>query len=87
MSKSACISKDKKGIKDFLGYNVFVIAAFLLPMLMVTACFIINEIEPFGRNIVMVSDAWHQYYPFLRELQMILKEQQDLQEVWYANMG
>ena len=65
---------DKKGIKGFLCNNVFVIIAFLLPMLIMAACFVVNKIAPFGTNMVMVSDAWHQYYPFLREYQSMLKE-------------
>ncbi len=76
MVKNLKSYSDKKGIKQRLSYNIFVIAAFLLPAFIVTACFFINKVEPFGRNIVMVSDAWHQYYPFLREFQMLLKEGQ-----------
>lgn len=76
MVKNLKSHSGKNGIKQKLSYNIFVIAAFLLPAFIVAVCFVINKVEPFGRNIVMVSDAWHQYYPFLRELQCMLKEGQ-----------
>ena len=43
-------------------------------MAIMTACFVFNRIIPFGDNAIMVKDAWHQYYPFLREFQTLLKE-------------
>lgn len=64
----------EKGVKGFFKYNVFVIIAFLLPALIMAVCFAIDKLAPFGDNMVMVCDAWHQYYPFLRELQTMLKE-------------
>lgn len=42
-------------------------------MAIMTACFVFNKIIPFGDNSLLVKDAWHQYYPFLREFQTILK--------------
>lgn len=59
--------------KGFFRRNIFVAAAFLLPVLITAVCFAVEKIAPFGGNMVMVSDAWHQYYPFLRELQTMLK--------------
>lgn len=64
----------QEGAKGFFRQNIFIIAAFLLPAFIMTVCFAINELAPFGSNMVMVSDAWHQYYPFLREFQSMLKE-------------
>ncbi len=64
----------KKSVKSFFGQNLFIIISFLLPMAIMTACFVLNRIIPFGDNAIMVKDAWHQYYPFLREFQTLLKE-------------
>lgn len=61
-------------VKSFFKHNIFVIIAFLVPALIMAVCFAIDKLAPFGDNMVMVSDAWHQYYPFLRELQTMLKE-------------
>lgn len=60
--------------RGFFRRNVFVIIAFLVPMFIMALCFAIDKLAPFGDNMVMVCDAWHQYYPFLRELQTMLKE-------------
>lgn len=64
----------ERGVKGFFKYNIFVIIAFIVPALIMAVCFAIDKLAPFGDNMVMVADAWHQYYPFLRELQTMLKE-------------
>lgn len=74
MKKSTERCLKKQGLKVFLESNLFVIIAFLIPMFIMALCFAINRITPFGRNMIMVYDAWHQYYPFLREYQSLLKE-------------
>lgn len=63
-----------KGIKEFLGSNIFVLLAFAVPAFIMLLCFALYKAAPFGTEMVMVYDAWHQYYPFLSEYQMLLKE-------------
>ncbi len=74
MTKTASNPLKKGGVKGFFRSNVFVLLAFIAPALIMLLCFALHKIAPFGTNMVMVSDAWHQYYPFLREYQMLLKE-------------
>ncbi len=74
MVKAAESPLKSKGIKGFLKNNIFIILAFLCPMLIMGASFILIGMAPFGSKMVMTSDSWHQYYPFLREFQMLLKE-------------
>lgn len=74
MTKTALSPLKRKGIKGFVRNNIFVLLAFAVPALIMLLCFALYKIAPFGKNMVMVSDAWHQYYPFLREYQMLLKE-------------
>lgn len=74
MAKTAATPLKIKGIKGFFKSNVFVILAFFAPMLLMGISFILIGMAPFGSKMVMSSDAWHQYYPFLREFQMLLKE-------------
>ena len=63
-----------KGIKSFLKSNIFVILAFFAPILLMGVSFVLIGMAPFGTKMVMSADAWHQYYPFLREFQMLLKQ-------------
>lgn len=49
-------------------------AAFLLPALVLYIVYVINGLHPFGNGQILVTDLWHQYYPFLCTLQEKLKE-------------
>ncbi len=73
MAKTAESPFKTKGIKGFFRSNIFVILAFFAPMLLMGLSFILVGMAPFGTKMVMASDGWHQYYPFLREFQMLLK--------------
>ncbi len=69
-----------KKFGDFIKSKEFKIgaAAFLLPMLALYAVFAFNGVHPFGDKQILVTDLWHQYYPFLCELQEKLKTGQSL---------
>ena len=73
---SACkAQKLKRNDKDgFFMHNIFVIMAFLLPAAIMAAVFVADRFFPFGKNMLLVVDSWHQYYPFLAEYQRMLKE-------------
>lgn len=74
MTKSTSNPLKCKGVKAFFRSNIFVLLAFAAPAIIMLMCFVLHKITPFGTKMVMVSDAWHQYYPFLREYQMLLKD-------------
>ncbi len=65
--------KDK--IKALLKNKSFLIgaASFMLPALVLYVIFAINKVHPFGDKQIIVTDFWHQYYPFLCVLQENLK--------------
>ena len=63
-----------KKSKGFLRNNMFIILSFALPALIMAVVFAIRSYYPFGSRMVMISDGWHQYYPFLAEYQQMLKE-------------
>ena len=63
-----------KKSKGFLMSNLFIILSFALPALILTVVFAIRSYYPFGNNMIMISDGWHQYYPFMAEYQQMLKE-------------
>lgn len=60
-------------------------ASFMLPALALYIIFIINQVHPFGDKQILVTDLWHQYYPFLCELQQRIKEGQSL--LYSENIG
>ena len=60
-------------------------AAFLLPALVLYGVFVINGLHPLGNGQILVTDLWHQYYPFLCEMQEKLQTGQSL--LYSENIG
>ncbi|MGM9551599.1 MAG: YfhO family protein [Clostridia bacterium] len=62
-------------IKSFFRSKSFIIgaASFMLPALVLYVVFAFNHVHPFGDKQIIVTDFWHQYYPFLCTLQEALK--------------
>jgi len=77
---------DKKS-EGFIRRNMFLILAFLVPALIIAVVFALRSFFPFGNRMVMVSDGWHQYYPFLSEYQQMLKEGRSLMYSWNVGGG
>ncbi len=76
-----------KGFRGFLGNNLYVILAFLIPAAIMGAAFVCKRFFPFGNGMIMISDSWHQYYPFLCEYQQMLKEGSSLMYSWNTGGG
>lgn len=74
-------------IKGFLSRNKLIFASFFLPVLLVVLAFIVTGIYPFGDNQIAVIDMYHQYAPFLSELQYKLQEGGSLFYTWHGAGG
>ena len=74
-------------IKGFFVRNKLVLGAFLLPVTLVILAFSITGIYPFGDNQIAVIDMYHQYVPFLSELQYKLQEGGSLFYTWNGAGG
>lgn len=62
---------EKKGVKIFLNY-FYVALSFLIPFVMMAIAFAALNIHGFASNgdqQALVVDGWHQYFPFLQEMQ------------------
>ncbi len=73
--------------KRWLGRNLYVILAFLIPFLFVFVCLAIKGVSPFGSKQILVTDLWHQYYPFLVDFQDKLKTGGSLFWTWKSGGG
>ncbi|MBQ3073973.1 MAG: YfhO family protein [Ruminococcus sp.] len=80
-------SPSKRGFRGFVSDNKYVILAFLIPAAIMFAVFAVNGYAPFGNKMVLVADAWHQYYPFLVEYQRMLKEGVSVLYSWNTGGG
>ena len=65
--RSGLLASNRNNPKRYLLLSV------LLPMLLVAVGWIVLEVHPFGTRQILVTDFWHQYYPFLCILQEKLK--------------
>ena len=61
--------------------------SFFLPFAVMVCIFIINGVYPFGDESFMHSDMYHQYVPFLSEMQHKLKTGESLFYSWDVGIG
>lgn len=71
----------------FFSRNIFIILAFSVPFLLMCVAFAIMGCEPFGDKQILVTDLWHQYFPFLVDFQDKLKHGESLFWSWTQGGG
>ncbi|MFQ8601647.1 MAG: YfhO family protein [Anaerovoracaceae bacterium] len=74
-------------INRFFSKNKAIFAAFVIPVFIVLIAFLTEGIYPFGENQIAVIDMYHQYVPFLSELQYKLQEGGSLFYTWNGAGG
>ena len=77
---------DKKFLHWFKN-NLNCILGFLVPMIVLGGIFIGKEIIPWGENMYLRSDMYHQYAPFYKELYNKLVSGGSLEFSWNIGMG
>ena len=71
----------------FLKNHLAVIVAFLAPIFILVCLYIAREIFPFGDEMYLRSDMYHQYAPFLKLFQTVLKEGRGLEYTFSMGLG
>ena len=61
--------------------------SFAIPFFTMFISFVIYGVHPFGDRQIMISDFWHQYYPFIAELQRKLQAGESLTYSMHGAMG
>ena len=79
--------KNKGAIINFLKSNRLIFLAFAIPAVLLVLGFAITRIYPFGSNQILVIDMYHQYVPFLSELQHKLQNGESLFYSWDGAAG
>ncbi len=67
--------------------HLWEILAFVLSFLFIGIGFAVNKMYPFGDRQILVTDLWHQYYPFFQVLEEKLKTGGSLLYTWRSGMG
>lgn len=71
----------------FFYRNIYVIFAFLIPFALMFIAFAVMGCQPFGDKQILVTDLWHQFYPFLVDFQDKLKHGESLFWSWTQGGG
>lgn len=79
--------KKNKGLKAALKRNKYILFSFLLPFFLMIFGFIWADFYPFGNNQAAVIDLYHQYFPFLSELQHKMQTGGSLLYSWNGGLG
>lgn len=79
--------KSQTGILKWIKENLVYFFGFLIPFVILGVIFAKNEIYPFGDNIYLRSDMYHQYAPFYKELYEKLVNGGSLTFSWEIGMG
>ena len=79
--------KKEKNLWKFIKENAVYFLAFLIPVLIMAELYNIRNIYPFGDEMYLRSDMYHQYAPFYRELARKLASGQSLSYSWNIGMG
>lgn len=88
MSTKDLINRSKAEKKQtFFQRNKYIFLAFAFPFVLMTVVFATKGVSPFGDKQILVTDLWHQYYPFLVDMQDKLQSGGSLFYTWSVGLG
>ncbi|MBR5021672.1 MAG: YfhO family protein [Oscillospiraceae bacterium] len=61
--------------------------SFLIPFITMTTVLFVNKYAPFGKNTLLYSDMYHQYFPFFKEFRRVLLSGESLIYNWSVGLG
>ena len=73
--------------REFQVRNKYIWLSFLIPFVLMVTAFGLMGVSPFGDKQILVTDQWHQYYPFLADFQDKLKNGESLFWTWSVGGG
>jgi uncharacterized membrane protein YfhO len=79
------LAKPSRG--ERYGAAFYLCLAFLVPFALMFFAFMVAKVSPFGNNQILVTDLWHQYYPFLVDYQDKLQHGGSLLWTWKSGGG
>ena len=74
-------------LKSFLYRNRFIIGSFLISFLVMMIGYFSRGVYPIGKRNVLTVDLYHQYAPFLSELQARLRSFKGIFYTWSGGLG
>lgn len=77
----------KRSFLDRYSVGIYLFLAFFIPFILIFFAFKVAGVSPFGTNQILVTDLWHQYYPFLVDFQDKLQHGGSLLWTWKSGGG
>lgn len=65
----------------------YLLLSFFVPCILVGICWIFMGVHPFGDRQILVTDFWHQYFPFANILHGKLRNFSSLLYTWQSGLG
>lgn len=81
------MTKKKFSLNKWFVDNRVYLAAFILPVLSMLIVYLFKDVYPFGKEMYLRSDNYHQYTPYLQILQDKLAEGGSLFYTWQIGSG
>lgn len=81
------MKKEKSPLLSRLSRRAPLLLSFFMPFFIVSICYAVAGVFPFGDRMILASDGWHQYYPFLLTLRQKLVNGESFEYVRNMGMG
>lgn len=65
----------------------YLVLAFFLPVIILGTVFALHGVYPFGGQQILVTDFWHQYYPFFSDFWHKIRQSSSLLWSWGNGLG
>ena len=79
--------ENKNTTVSFIAENFSYFVAFIIPLIILVIIYHIRKIYPFGDNMYLRSDCYHQYAPFMMEFYNKIKSGGNFTYSWNIGMG
>jgi len=66
---------------------LYTVLSFLIPFVTMTTVLFVNKYAPFGKDTLLYSDMYHQYFPFFKEFRRVLLSGESLIYNWSVGLG
>ena len=63
----------KRSFREFAIRNRYIWLSFLIPFVLMATAFALMSVSPFGDKQILVTDLWHQYFPFFKAFRDTLR--------------
>lgn len=77
----------KRSFREFAIRNRYIWLSFLIPFVLMVTAFALMSVSPFGDKQILVTDLWHQYFPFLADFQYKLQHGESFFWTWSVGGG